>query len=235
MFQKLNSMFMGTPAILSEEPELCEKEDDDEWILVDYIDSCTKTSEKASTLEEIVYNDEPAVLSLTSGALKQTGNTSDSYIVHFESCPMEDSWFITPPPCFTAGDLTTTEVETSPMENLLIEHPSMSVYAVHNLSKKKADTCDSEINTSSILRLDPEPKSPGRHIRCYVSTLTARSHCLDQAKTLHYTKLSKQQLGNPHLNRKSLRRKNLIRGCHSHQTKHSGILVHQPSQRRYNY
>ncbi|XP_074997543.1 tumor protein p53-inducible nuclear protein 1 isoform X7 [Calonectris borealis] len=30
------------------------------------------------------------------------------------------------------GGLTTIKVETSPMENLLIEHPSMSVYAVHN-------------------------------------------------------------------------------------------------------
>lgn len=48
------------------------------------------------------------------------------------TCPMEESWFITPPPCFTAGGLTTIKVETSPMENLLIEHPSMSVYAVHN-------------------------------------------------------------------------------------------------------
>lgn len=44
---------------------------------------------------------------------------------------MEESWFITPPPCFTAGGLTTIKVETSPMENLLIEHPSMSGHAVH--------------------------------------------------------------------------------------------------------
>ncbi|GJQ70956.1 hypothetical protein Trydic_g872 [Trypoxylus dichotomus] len=39
---------------------------------------------------------------------------------------MEESWYITPPPCFTsAGPII---VETSPLENLLIEHPSMSVY-----------------------------------------------------------------------------------------------------------
>lgn len=39
---------------------------------------------------------------------------------------VEESWFVTPPPCFTSTGPVT--VETSPLENLLIEHPSMSVY-----------------------------------------------------------------------------------------------------------
>lgn len=39
---------------------------------------------------------------------------------------MEESWFVTPPPCFTStGPI---QIQTSPLENLLIEHPSMSVY-----------------------------------------------------------------------------------------------------------
>lgn len=42
-----------------------------------------------------------------------------------ERCGMDESWFVTPPPCFTAEGAT---AETSPMEDLLIEHPSMSVY-----------------------------------------------------------------------------------------------------------
>lgn len=50
----------------------------------------------------------------------------------FEGCALEESWFITPPPCFTAGGRAPVLLETSPLENLLIEHPSMSVYAVHN-------------------------------------------------------------------------------------------------------
>lgn len=34
---------------------------------------------------------------------------------------MEESWFVTPPPCFTStGPIL---LETSPLENLLIEHP----------------------------------------------------------------------------------------------------------------
>lgn len=39
---------------------------------------------------------------------------------------LEESWYVTPPACFT--QVGPVVVETSPMENLLIEHPSMSVY-----------------------------------------------------------------------------------------------------------
>ncbi|KAH8235036.1 hypothetical protein KR032_007949 [Drosophila birchii] len=39
---------------------------------------------------------------------------------------MEESWYVTPPPCFTS--IGPINMETSPFENLLIEHPSMSVY-----------------------------------------------------------------------------------------------------------
>lgn len=48
-----------------------------------------------------------------------------------EGCSLEESWFITPPPCFTGHSSQPVLLETSPLENLLIEHPSMSVYAHH--------------------------------------------------------------------------------------------------------
>lgn len=48
-----------------------------------------------------------------------------------EGCSLEESWFITPPPCFTGHSNQPILLETSPLENLLIEHPSMSVYAHH--------------------------------------------------------------------------------------------------------
>jgi len=44
-------------------------------------------------------------------------------------CSHRDPWIVAPPPCFTgsrAGELST--IASSPLENLLIEHPSMSVY-----------------------------------------------------------------------------------------------------------
>lgn len=59
-------------------------------------------------------------------------------------CGLEESWFITPPPCFTAGGRGPVLLETSPLENLLIEHPSMSVYAVHSSPHRqlKENSCE---------------------------------------------------------------------------------------------
>lgn len=45
-----------------------------------------------------------------------------------DPCLMDESWFVTPPPCFTAEGPDSVSMESSPMEDLLIEHPSMSVY-----------------------------------------------------------------------------------------------------------
>lgn len=45
---------------------------------------------------------------------------------------LEESWFVTPPPCFTGRGSQPVLLETSPLENLLIEHPSMSVYTHHS-------------------------------------------------------------------------------------------------------
>ncbi|ALC45085.1 DOR [Drosophila busckii] len=49
---------------------------------------------------------------------------------------MEESWYVTPPPCFTS--IGPINMEASPFENLLIEHPSMSVY--HSIRSSQAGT-----------------------------------------------------------------------------------------------
>lgn len=48
-------------------------------------------------------------------------------------CLMDESWFVTPPPCFTAEEPGPDGMGSSPMEDLLIEHPSMSVYVTSTL------------------------------------------------------------------------------------------------------
>ncbi|XP_063183289.1 tumor protein p53-inducible nuclear protein 1 isoform X3 [Chroicocephalus ridibundus] len=152
MFQRLNNMLMGEiNGLSSQEPEFSEKEDD-EWILVDFIaDTCTNCSVEEADIAEASAADGSPVFSCLPSPLECLPEASESCFIQFESCPMEESWFITPPPCFTAGGLTTIKVETSPMENLLIEHPSMSVYAVHN-------TCHSLNETGCG---DEEFRSPG--------------------------------------------------------------------------
>ncbi|XP_021243276.1 tumor protein p53-inducible nuclear protein 1 isoform X4 [Numida meleagris] len=139
MFQRLNNMFMGEiDGLSSQEPEFSEKEDD-EWILVDFIDTCTNCAVEQDDIAETSPAGSSPVFSCLPSPLEHLPEASESCFIQFESCPMEESWFITPPPCFTAGGLTAIKVETSPMENLLIEHPSMSVYAVHNACHSLSD------------------------------------------------------------------------------------------------
>ncbi|NWI49678.1 T53I1 protein, partial [Calyptomena viridis] len=237
MFQMLNNMLMGeTDSLSSQEPEFSEKEDD-EWILVDFIaDTCTNCSvEEADIVEESATDNSP-VFSCLSSPLEHLPEASESCFIQFESCPMEESWFITPPPCFTAGGLTTIKVETSPMENLLIEHPSMSVYAVHNTCHSLNETAcgDEEFHSPGSPRLETRNET-GQHVHCYVTALATRSTFLEKNKSFRPTHWIKEHNERHYLNRNSLRRQNLTRDCHSRQIKHNGLFVHQPCQRQFNY
>ncbi|XP_013207401.1 tumor protein p53-inducible nuclear protein 1 isoform X2 [Microtus ochrogaster] len=163
MFQRLNRMFVGeVTSSPNQEPEFSEKEDG-EWILVDFTDTCTGFSaeeeeEEDDDISEESPTEHTSVFSCLPASLECLADTSDSCFLQFESCPMEESWFITPPPCFTAGGLTAVKVETSPMENLLIEHPSMSVYAVHS-------SC-AGLSEASCVNDDYNPSSPRARKSC---------------------------------------------------------------------
>lgn len=53
------------------------------------------------------------------------GQSHETLFIHI----LCESWILTPPPCFTASG-SIRQLEESPLENLLIEHPSMSVYNI---------------------------------------------------------------------------------------------------------
>lgn len=74
---------------------------------------------------------------------------------------LEESWFVTPPPCFT-GRGSQPALETSPLENLLIEHPSMSVYAYHSPPRLSLDALPHSLE----LGLLPESKTTASKNRC---------------------------------------------------------------------
>lgn len=63
---------------------------------------------------------------------------------------MDESWFLTPPSCFSSASI---QLEASPLENLLIEHPSMSVY--HNIRRRRslADVNRDELEDLVVLEL----------------------------------------------------------------------------------
>lgn len=73
---------------------------------------------------------------------------------------LEDSWFITPPPCFTGRGSQPVLLETSPLENLLIEHPSMSVYAHHSPPRLTFDPLPRSLDLELGLLPGNKPAAP---------------------------------------------------------------------------
>lgn len=238
MFQRLNKIFLGDVDLSSDqEPEFSEKEDE-EWVLVDFIDTCPAFSveDDDNDMDEEDIGAElppncpgPAVFSCLP-SLECLAEASESCFL-----PLEESWFITPPPCFTARGATALKVETSPLENLLIEHPSMSVYAVHG-------SCPARGEVGCIPEDFPRPGSPrveapntaGRHLQCYVTALAAAPPAfLGPPKSFRPSQWSREPI--ERLNRNHLRRQNLTRECHSRHARPGGWTVHQPCPRQYNY
>ena len=84
----------------------------------------------ASTPGTLSRRAEGSALSASPGSGRECGGGGGgSSSTGSERGCMDESWFVTPPPCFTAEGAT---AEASPMEDLLIEHPSMSVYVSPN-------------------------------------------------------------------------------------------------------
>ncbi|XP_041455347.1 tumor protein p53-inducible nuclear protein 2-like [Lytechinus variegatus] len=95
-----------------------EVEMDDDWVLVDVTNDSGASSPRRSPRRSPTKD----------------GCQSQPKAVPEKHQRMEESWFITPPPCFTAGGHSPHQLATSPLEDLLIEHPSMSVY--HHSSQR---------------------------------------------------------------------------------------------------
>lgn len=81
---------------------------------------------------------------------------------------MQESWYLTPPPSFSSRG--PVHMETSPLENLLIEHPSMSVYQKSGkmIRRKTSNSSRSASEEESPLRPTSEegtPTRPGRNER----------------------------------------------------------------------
>lgn len=101
-------------------------DEDKDWLFV----------EREGEDERISIEKAPNNLQLVpfKNILSHLGSISENDENHFLSAnlpalypnSMDDSWFLTPPECFSS--MSGIKLESSPLENLLIEHPSMSVY-----------------------------------------------------------------------------------------------------------
>ncbi|KAL1130986.1 hypothetical protein AAG570_012227 [Ranatra chinensis] len=95
---------------------------------------------------------------------------------------LEESWFITPPPCFTSTG--PVRVETSPLENLLIEHPSMSVYHRHRADflpaerEREPEANEQPVRSRDVSPVDARPLRRPPHRRHTTASLQAAHHYL---------------------------------------------------------
>ena len=150
--------------------ECIEQDIDDDWILIDVPSDKHKKQINAEKSDDKDLPSIDANYETTTIRVPQTLNTSDAqqndtelsdhysdplldniYYYSRNACEaLEESWFMDPPPCFNS--LTQpVMIETTPLENLLIEHPSMSVFGP---SLPPIDHRSSHSDSSTLLPTD---------------------------------------------------------------------------------
>ncbi|XP_030359183.1 tumor protein p53-inducible nuclear protein 2 isoform X2 [Strigops habroptila] len=120
-------------------------------------------------------------------------------------------------------------VGSSPMEDLLIEHPSMSVYVTSTLE------VDGEGPEDDAAEEVPEPRLE-RHVPHHSRSLSVKAAILEKVGQARRVQRAKQLAEKHRLSQKALQRQN--RACQRplRRTKqHVGTFVHQPCQRHCNY
>lgn len=152
---------------------------------------------------------------------------------------MDESWFVTPPPCFTAEGAT---AEASPMEDLLIEHPSMSVYVSSNNLSMVSNSNLSVVGEESIVTLASsvsrvaEPAAAPATRSTMPTRVTrgaaAQAGALAKVTQVARVQRSKGRIERRHLGRNRIQRQNLTREQVPRHAAHArNSFLHQPCKR----
>ncbi|MEQ2260126.1 hypothetical protein XENORESO_004245 [Xenotaenia resolanae] len=154
---------------------------------------------------------------------------------------MDESWFVTPPPCFTAEGAT---AETSPMEDLLIEHPSMSVYVSPNNLSLLSSSNLSVVGEESIVSLASsasrvtEPAAPPATCSTMPTRVSrgaaAQAGALAKVTQVARVQRYKARIERRHLSRSHIQRQNRVREQVPRRASHArNTFLHQPSKRSF--
>ncbi|XP_043566688.1 tumor protein p53-inducible nuclear protein 2 isoform X1 [Chiloscyllium plagiosum] len=238
MFHRLTSLFYGeTEEVCTQgpDPSLTEKEDDG-WLIVDFPDDCTPPSSE----DVEVKANAAGPSSRLSDASPPSASSSLESLCHCGSgssppqslpCTLEESWFVTPPPCFTAEGQDEVQVESSPLENLLIEHPSMSVYAASNTNITLEEDANDEINDGNTAQHRVE-----RWAAPAPAAVAGRAGgILEKASQIRRIQRAKQRAERRQLSRNHIQRQNLVKESRFHRAKRHSSFVYQPCRRQYNH
>ncbi|XP_026188302.1 tumor protein p53-inducible nuclear protein 2 isoform X2 [Mastacembelus armatus] len=179
--------------------------------------------------------------SMSPGSGSESGGSGGNSRAGSERGCMDESWFVTPPPCFTAEGAT---AEASPMEDLLIEHPSMSVYvSPSNLSMVSNSNLsvvgeESIVSLASSMSRVTEPAAaPAAHniIPTRVSRgAAAQAGALAKVTQVARVQRSKARSERRNLGRNRMQRQNRTREQVSRHAGHArNTFLHQPSKHNF--
>ncbi|CAM4683084.1 hypothetical protein PO909_013543 [Leuciscus waleckii] len=145
-------------------------------------------------------------------------------------CSMDESWFVTPPPCFTAEGAT---AEASPMEDLLIEHPSMSVYVSAGPLPPMEDSTTSLAGSVSRMSESAVPAVTRSSMTTRVTRgAAAQAGALAKVTQVSRVQRAKARTERRHLARNRIQRQNRVREQVQRRTTHTrNSFLHQPCQR----
>ncbi|XP_019951828.1 tumor protein p53-inducible nuclear protein 2 isoform X2 [Paralichthys olivaceus] len=177
--------------------------------------------------------------SMSPGSGSECGGSGGSSRAGSERGCMDESWFVTPPPCFTAEGAT---AEASPMEDLLIEHPSMSVYVSPNNFSMVSNSNLSVVGEESIVspassmsRVTEPAAAPAT--RSTIPTRVSRGAAAQAGALAKVTQVARVQRGKArierrHLGRNRIQRQNRTREQVPRHAAHArNTFLHQPSKR----
>jgi hypothetical protein len=135
---------------------------------------------------------------------------------------MEASWYVTPPACFTDSSSNMSECKPSSMENLLLEHPSMSVY-----HKRERRSSTGSSRSSSSPQRDPSPAqaaaapAPVERVQPTAAHVINKHMTTSQLQSIKSTKAATKH-SNRNVHYKQMSRGNKIREvpCHGKSRRH---------------
>ncbi|XP_074538336.1 uncharacterized protein tp53inp2b isoform X1 [Halichoeres trimaculatus] len=179
--------------------------------------------------------------SVSPGSGSECGGSGGSNRSGPERGCMDESWFVTPPPCFTAEGAT---AEASPMEDLLIEHPSMSVYVSSNNLSMVSNSNLSVVGEESIISLTSSvsrvaepaavPATRGSMPTRVTRGAAAQAGALAKVTQVARVQRSKARIERRHLGRNRIHRQNLTREQVPRHAAHvRNSFLHQPSKRNF--
>ncbi|KAM8776052.1 tumor protein p53-inducible nuclear protein 2 isoform 3-T3 [Rhynchonycteris naso] len=150
-----------------------------------------------------------------------------------------DGWLIIDLP--EGPELGPTRLQSSPLEDLLIEHPSMSVYVTSSTivlepgppsPHPDADLPDGDLSDGELAPVRREPRAVHH---AAAPPLPARAALLEKAGQVRRLQRARQRAERQALSAKVMQRQNRARDSRPRRSKHQGSFIYQPCQRQFNY